>query len=83
MSVEAEDTVTAAKRARTRWLILAALAVAAVAALALLLNPGGSPEEEASGPPAPDVTLPAAGSGEFTLADHRGQVVVLDFLAPG
>ena len=34
---------------------------------------------------APDFTLPVAanGSGEFTLSDHLGQIVVIAFFAPG
>ena len=34
---------------------------------------------------APDFTLPivANGSGNFTLSDHLGQIVVLAFFAPG
>lgn len=75
--------MTSAKGTGRRWLIFGALAVAAAAALVLLGRPGGSPEVETAGPPAPDVTLPVADGGQFTLANHRGQVVVLDFLAPG
>ena len=33
----------------------------------------------------PDFTLPivANGSGDFTLSDHLGQIVVIAFFAPG
>lgn len=82
MSVDYEEEETVTKGDRGRWLVFGALAVAA-AAVVLLASPGGSPEVETAGPPAPDVTLPVAGGSEFTLANHRGQVVVLDFMAPG
>lgn len=83
MSVDYEEEKTVTKSAGRRWLVFGALAVAAAAALVLLASPGGSPDVETAGPPAPDVALPVAGGSEFTLAGHRGQVVVLDFLAPG
>lgn len=75
--------MTGTKSGGRRWLVLGALAAAAATTLVLLASSGGSPEGETAGPPAPDVTLPVADGMEFTLANHRGQVVVLDFLAPG
>lgn len=45
-------------------------------------SPGGS-GTAASGPTAPEFTLQTLEGESFTLADHRGQVVVVEFLAPG
>lgn len=71
---------------------LAAAGVVVVVALAatVMMSVGQdsqspSPQAEAptSGPSAPDFTLRTLGGETFSLADHRGEVVVVEFLAPG
>lgn len=53
-------------------------------------GPGAAPSPEANvplgtlpGQLAPDFTLRTSNGQDFRLSDHRGEVVVLDFLAPG
>lgn len=43
----------------------------------------GAEAPAASGPAAPEFTLQTLEGETFKLADHRGDVVVLEFLAPG
>lgn len=59
------------------------IAIAAVAAFVILLALSlirANPEQLKSGP-APDFTLTLFGGGEFTLSEHRGEVVVINFWA--
>lgn len=82
-----------ASPSRRRWPVaLAAAGVVVVIALAATVlmsvgqdSPSPSPQAAgpASGPTAPDFTLQTLGGETFSLADHRGEVVVVEFLAPG
>jgi peroxiredoxin len=75
-----------AGRDRMRWGIGAAVAAALVVAVVLfaVFKPDPSSEDGAAGgPAAADFTVETVGGESFTLSEHRGEVVVVEFLAPG
>jgi cytochrome c biogenesis protein CcmG/thiol:disulfide interchange protein DsbE len=66
---------------RLRWLLpLAAVPVLALLAYGFTLNPRDVPSPLV-GRPAPDLSLETFAGEPFTLAAHRGQVVVVNFWA--
>lgn len=44
-------------------------------------SPGAAPAPDAAADLAPDFTLPTLDGGTFTLSEHRGEVVILNFWA--
>lgn len=82
------------RRQRRRWFPLMGVVVGVVVAIAAGVvvwafagqDPQSSPAGSgaaAGGPAAPEFTLQTLEGETFTLADYRGQVVVVEFLAPG
>ena len=58
-----------------KWIAL--LAIVALVTWEYLGNSSGPAVGEA----APDFTVPTWGQGDFTLSDHKGKIIVLDFCA--
>ncbi|MCA9546947.1 MAG: redoxin domain-containing protein, partial [Myxococcales bacterium] len=56
--------------------------IALIAIVALLTYEYlGKRSGPAVGEAAPDFTVPTWGQGEFTLSEHKGKIIVLDFWA--
>lgn len=83
MTADQRKRARKARRPLGTWAALGALgALAVVIALMIALQPmpGGGGSTARPGGPAPDFTVVDIDGREFTLSDHRGQVVLLDFM---
>lgn len=63
------------------WFALYSLAAAPTQRSVAASAPGGAVPATASGPPAPDFSVPTLDGGTFTLSAHRGRPVVLFIMA--
>ena len=83
--LEAPATASAGRRRKRRWLWLCAALVVTggiAAALAVLSGRGSDPVEAVFlDEPAPALSGPTLGGRRFSLADHRGEVVVVNVWA--
>ena len=76
--IKAEQAAQA-RRARIRSILLGTVALVVVAALVTVGLLSARPATSEAGGPAPDFTLPASDGSTVSLADYRGEPVVLYF----